>query len=263
MGRPKTAPDVLIILPEIEDEARRLVDEATERKIVVRLLGGLGVAVRCPSARVDPLKRNYADIDLIGHERQSRALADLLVGMGYKPRARFNALNGKKRLIFNDLSNDRRVDVFLDTFEMSHNFNFSKRLEVDRVTLPLADLLATKLQVYEVNEKDLRDMTALFLDHDIGPSDGETINWPYLAKICGGDWGIYKTFTTNLSRLESAVEGFGLPTSQVSVVKQRTNRLRETIEAEPKTAGWRLRARVGEKVQWYELPEPDQPVVAD
>lgn len=262
MGRLRTAPDVLTILPEIEDEARRLVDEATERKIVVRLLGGLAVAVRCPSARIDPIKRNYADIDLIGHERQSRAITDMLVGMGYRPRARFNALNGRNRLIFNDLANDRRVDIFLDTFEMSHRFNLSKRLEVDRVTLPLADLLATKLQVYQVTEKDLRDMTALFLDHDIGPTDGETINGPYLARICGGDWGIYKTFTTNLSRLETT-EGFGLRSSQVSMVKLRAKMLREMIEAEPKTSGWKLRARVGDKVRWYELPEPDQPVVAD
>jgi hypothetical protein len=35
-------------------------------------------------------------------------------------------------------------------------------------------------------------------------------------------------------------------------------RLREVldrIEAEPKGRGWKLRARIGERKRWYELPE--------
>ena len=29
----------------------------------------------------------------------------------------------------------------------------------------------------------------------------------------------------------------------------------ERIEAEPKSRGWRMRAKIGERKRWYELPE--------
>jgi hypothetical protein len=32
-------------------------------------------------------------------------------------------------------------------------------------------------------------------------------------------------------------------------------RLREAIDQAPKSARWRLRARIGERVRWYEEPE--------
>ena len=33
------------------------------------------------------------------------------------------------------------------------------------------------------------------------------------------------------------------------------------IEDAPKSMGWKMRARMGERVQWYELPEADKEVV--
>jgi hypothetical protein len=253
----------LTALPGVEDEARRLLQASAERKVVLRLLGGVGIALRCPSAREGGLRRNYVDMDFVGHEKQSKAIMEFFTAMEYQPRVRFNALMGRKRLIFNDLVNKRRVDIFLDVFEMSHKFDFSKRLALEAVTLPLADLLATKLQIYEINEKDFKDLTSLILDHDIGPGDGETINGHYLAKICAGDWGAYKTFTRNLTTLETMMEGFGLSATQLDTARQRIRKLVDLIEGEPKTLGWRMRARVGEKVPWYELPESDKSIVVD
>jgi hypothetical protein len=248
-------------LPGILDEAKRLLQASSERKVVLRLIGGVAIAMRCPSASREGLRRSYVDADFVAHEKQSRAIGEFFVEMGYQPRTRFNAMMGRKRLIFNDLTDERRVDIFLDVFEMCHKFNFSDRLGLEPPTLPLADLLATKLQIVQANDKDFRDLTALFLDHDVASTDGETINGAYLAKICGNDWGIYKTFTMNLSKLENSVDIYGLSPSETDEVKARISKLADMIEREPKSFAWKMRARVGEKKSWYELPEADKPFV--
>ncbi|MGH9921054.1 MAG: hypothetical protein ACRD6W_19570, partial [Nitrososphaerales archaeon] len=192
---------------------------------------------------------------------QYRAIGDFFVDMGYHPRLRFNAMMGGKRLIFNDVANERRVDIFLDVFEMSHKFNFSERVDMEPLTLPLADLLATKLQIVQANEKDFQDLTAIFLDHDVGPGDGETINGPYLAKLCSNDWGTYKTFTMNLAQLGASLDIYGLTPPEMETAKARMDKLVEMIAKEPKSFAWKMRARVGEKKTWYELPEADKPCV--
>ncbi|HVC26967.1 MAG TPA: hypothetical protein VND40_02280 [Nitrososphaerales archaeon] len=244
-----------------QDEARRLLKASSEEGVVLKLIGGVAVAIRCPSASREGLRRSYADLDFVGHEKQSRAIADFFVEMGYRPRARFNAMMGGKRLIFNDLTNERRADVFLDVFEMCHKFNFGERLDLEPLTLPLADLLATKLQIVQINEKDFRDSTTLLLDHDVGPGDGETINGHYLARLCSNDWGAYKTFTMNLERLEASIDIYGLTSPEMETAKARIGRLAEMIEKEPKSLAWKMRARVGERKTWYELPEADEQLV--
>ena len=248
-------------LAGVEDEAKRLLQASSDKKVVLKLLGGVAVAMRCPSASRDGLRRSYADMDFVGHEKQSKAIGDFFIEMGYQPRPRFNAMMGRKRLIFNDLAHERRVDIFLDVFEMCHRFNFAERVGLEPLTLPLADLLATKLQIVQINEKDFKDMTALFLDHDVGSADGEMINGLYIARLCSNDWGIYKTFTMNLAMLGASIDIYGLTPSEIDTVKARIGRLVDMIEKEPKSFAWKMRARVGEKKTWYELPEADKPFV--
>ena len=248
-------------LPGVLDEAKRLIQAASERKVVLRLLGGVAIALRCPSASREGFRRDYADLDFVGHEKQSKAINEFFVAMGYEPRRRFNAMMGRRRLIFNDLSNQRRADVFLDFLEMSHKLDFSKRVELEPTTLPLADLLMTKLQIFQIEEKDFKDMAALILDHEVGPADGEAINGPYIAGLCSNSWGIQKTVTGNLSELEAVLDLFGLSSSEEAIVRSRVKSLLDLIDKQPKSLGWRLRARVGERVRWYEIPEADKPVV--
>jgi len=248
-------------VPGLEDEAKRLLQASSDKKVVLKLLGGVAVAMRCPSASRSGLRRSYVDMDFVAHEKQSKAIGAFFVEMGYQPRQRFNAMMGRKRLIFNDLANQRRVDIFLDVFEMCHRFNFSERVGLEPLTLPLADLLATKLQIVQINEKDFKDLTALLLDHDVGSVDGDTINGPYVARLCSNDWGTYKTLTLNLSKLGTSINGYGLAPSEVETVRTRIGKLVDMIEKEPKSFAWKMRARVGEKKTWYELPEADKPFV--
>ena len=197
----------------------------------------------------------------MGHSKQSREIKHLFVSLDYVPRDKFNALQGYRRLIFNDMANQRRVDVFLDVFEMCHSFNFKDRLEVDAKTIPLADMLVTKIQIIDVNEKDLKDAVCLFADYDVGTGDKDTINGAYIAKLCASDWGVYKTFTMNLDRLLAKLNDLGLEDDVKTSVRTRVSRLKTMIEEKPKDLRWKMRARIGEKVKWYELPEADKEVV--
>ena len=240
------------------EEATRVLAFAESRGVVLRLLGGVAFYLRCPSARSDNLARSYGDLDFIGHARQSLEIKRVFSELGYVPRERFNAMHGGRRMGFSDAAQRIQIDVFLDVFEMCHRFDLKQRMEIDRQTIPLADLLATKLQVIETNEKDIGDMICLLLDHEVGGSDlRDTVNGEYLARLCGEDWGIYKTFTIKLVTLAAAVEKWDLKDSEKELVKKRIGQLSAAIERVPKGIAWKMRAAIGERVRWYELPEED------
>ena len=225
---------------------------------MLRLLGGVAIYLRCPSARSGSLARTYGDIDFVGHVRQSGEIKALFRELGHVPMERFNALHGGRRLAFTDSALNERIDVFLDIFEMCHKFDLRERMEIDRQTIPLADLLATKLQIVETNEKDFGDMICLLMDHVVGGTDSrDTINGEYLARLCGEDWGIYKTFTMKLAMLAVVLEKWSLKDPERDMVLKGIDRLQAAIEKAPKGLAWKTRAVIGERVRWYELPEED------
>lgn len=227
----------------------------------MRLLGGIAFRLRSPSSIAQNLQRRYVDIDFVGLRNQRKEITQLFTDLGYAPRTAFNAMQGFTRLIFNDLENERRVDIFLNVFEMCHKFDFTNRLKLDSPTLPLADLLLTKLQVIEITEREYKDVTALLKDHDLGSDSKELIDSKYIAKLCSEDWGLWKTITLNLDRINSALDTYLSNPSERQVVANRISALRQTIDAEPKSMGWKLRAKIGEKKRWYELPEMDKEVI--
>lgn len=211
-----------------------------------------------------PLSRRYVDIDVIGHRKETRKVIQLFKDLGYKPRERFNAIHGSSdgRLIFNDMKNSRRVDVFLDVFQMCHKFDLKSRLDLEPKTIPISDLLSTKLQIVEINEKDIKDILAMLLDHDISTGESlDKINANHIARLCAEDWGVYKTFTINLGKIAESASRLGLGEEERKRSNERVEALRKVIEEEPKTMRWKMRAAIGENMRWYELPEADQEVV--
>jgi len=248
-------------LPDFTAEAERILKAAEAKKVVLRLFGGISFLLRCPSAKQETLHRDYLDLDFVGYSKQSREISRLFKELGYAPREIFNARQGYRRLIFNDVANQRRVDIFLDVFEMCHKFNLKKRLEIDRNTIPLADMLATKLQIREFSQKDEKDVLSILTDYDIGATDSNMINGAYIAKLCSDDWGIYKTFSLNLDMILANLPERDLDSAQKEILLDRIEHLRKEIEDVPKSLRWGVRARIGEKVRWYELPEADKEVV--
>jgi Uncharacterised nucleotidyltransferase len=243
------------IAADIETEAVRLLELAERKGVPLRLLGGLAIKLRAREGLPAPFRRTYADIDLVTAKGASGKTQAFLSEAGYTPHKAFNALNGNERLLFFDEPNDRQVDVFVGAFSMSHKIPLEGRVELEPGTLPVADLLLTKLQIAELNEKDVRDALALFLTHPVGDEDGEVLNAARVAALCAGDWGLWRTITGNLETTREYVERYALPEEDKETARSRIDELLERIEREPKTRGWKLRAKVGERKRWYELPE--------
>ncbi len=247
---------------DLVEETKTILSAAVEMKAELRLVGGIAVRVSSPSSAKEQLRRGYRDADFVGRSSETRRIKDLFSELGYAPRETFNAMQGGKRLIFNDMVNRRRVDIFQDYFEMCHKFDLRQRLLLHEGTLPLADLLATKLQIVQMNDKDYRDILALLIDHELGDRDeGDSINAKYLERLCSDDWGIYKTFTLSLEKVIGNLDAFHLDATDRDLAEKRSQELLERFEKAPKTLKWKMRARVGERVVWYETPEADVAVV--
>jgi hypothetical protein len=218
----------------------------------VRLLGGAAVCLHCESARRPPLRRRYGDLDFAAPSRQRREVDRLFGSLGYQPDGHFNTLNGARRLLYLDTGNARQVDVFLDEMRMCHVIDLRRRLDVDGPCLAPADLLLSKLQIFEINTKDLVDVIALLLDHPVADHDVEAINAGYVGGLTADDWGLYRTMRQNTEKVRATVRDLGV---DAALVSRRLAQLWDAIEAQPKSLRWRLRARVGDRVAWYELPE--------
>jgi hypothetical protein len=250
-------------------EAVRIIALADERGLLVRLMGGLAFHAQAPTwtARID---RDGRDIDLATRSRDRTALSELLVGAGYTPDRQYNALYGHKQLYFVDESKGRPVDVLVDRLEMCHRFEFRDRLAVSRPTLPMAELLLTKVQIVKINRKDLLDALILLASHPLAAaSDGAgegadaraAINVSRIVDLTSSDWGWWRTVTGNLARLRAYVETELGPTELETGAplpfepRAQLSALADAIEAAPKSTKWRLRARVGDRMTWYEEPE--------
>ena len=243
------------IRSDVIEEARRVAEAAEREGVALRLLGGVAVRLRAENGLQPAFRREYADHDFIAGKGASSATQKLFESLGYAPHTRFNAINGRERLLFFDEERNRQVDVFVGSFRMSHEIPFGKRLTLEPMTIPLAELLVTKLQIVELNEKDVRDALALFHDHPVEERDGDAINGARVAELCAADWGLWRTFTANLSSLPDYLGRYDLPEGGEQRIAERVERLRERIEEEPKPLKWRMRAKVGDRKRWYELPE--------
>ena len=243
--------------PVMVAAGRGLVATAATASIPVRLIGGVAIWVRASPAARAALGRDYPDIDLVAHKRQSRALRTVLEDGGYQPERVFNATHGARRLLYHSPDGRWQVDVFLDTFEMSHTLDLGARLDTEPETLPATELLLTKLQIAEVNAKDISDTAMLLWDHEPVPgADGpQRLNLAQLARVCGADWGLYTTVTDNLAACSSQLGQLVADESARATIQERIEIIRKGLDAAPKSLAWRMRAKVGRRVRWYELPE--------
>ena len=160
-------------LPVIEHEARRLVARIRAGGLPLRLVGGMAIRMRVGEKVVQRLPRTIGDLDFVAARKSHREASAFFAESGYEAEERFNAINREQRLLFHDRGNARQIDVFVGSFEMCHRVPFDARLLVDDATLPLAELLVTKLQVVEINAKDLEDVMLLLAAYPVGDADGE------------------------------------------------------------------------------------------
>jgi hypothetical protein len=242
------------------DEARRIIGASNAAGQAIRAVGGVGVALIAPTiGRLQP-RRTYHDIDLVA-PAGSADISRLMTTLGYEPARPFNTLNGSERLLFHD-PGGRRIDVFIDTLRMCHELPFRDRLAVEAWpwTLPPADLLLSKLQIVEQTDRDAQDVLALLADHELAEDDGDGIGLPRIRQMCGTDWGWWRTVDDNLQRLISrwtdpSGADESAPVGASARARDQALALRAVLAACPKSMGWRVRATVGPRIRWYDLPE--------
>jgi hypothetical protein len=250
-----TAPTPASTLDDVREEGRRVVQAAIAAGLPVRLVGGVAFWARCPSATLPALARSYGDIDIVSLSRSRREVTDFLEQQGYVPDQFFNALHGAQRLYFTDPVHDRPLDVILDRFSMCHTMDLRDRLDVEPLSIPLAELMLTKLQVVQLNDKDIRDLIALLADHDVHGPPPETVDLDHITRLLGADWGFEHTVTLNLAHLRDALPRFDVGDDVRRRVAARVDAIVDALAAGHKTTGWKARRLVGERVRWYEQPE--------
>jgi hypothetical protein len=174
--------------------------------------------------------------------------------LGYEPDGMFNTLNGASRLYYVDRANSRHVDVFVDAVRMCHTIDFRDRLELFPDTLTPTDLLLSKLQIIEVNHKDVLDLAALLHDQRLEANANAAIDTAHLELVWGNDWPLWRTCQLTLGRTRHQVQSI-IGGSLLDRVESTIEALDRLLVQGQKSLRWRLRARVGDRVRWYELPE--------
>lgn len=237
---------------DLVQEMYRLIEAANAKRIHLRAIGGLAVEIH--NKTKNPLfAREFADLDFCVPLKQRRDFEAFMPEVGYLPHKQFNILNGDQRQIYYHEPTEMKVDIFVGNFEMCHKIPLEDRLNADPVTIPLAELFLSKAQIIELNRKDAFDLTSVLLNNVTGEGDDETINLKIIAQLCSADWGLYKTTSLNLDKIEQMLNKNEIPLNEQdrAIVIGRINDIRRTFIEMPKPVAWQLRDRVGTRIKWY------------
>ena len=238
-------------IDRLPEEARGILADAERDGVRVRLLGGIAILLQLGDRFDAAFARPYRDIDLFCHRKDGRKLEALLTARGWAPASEFNALGGGRRLLFHDPQSEAQVDVFVGEFQMCHELPLADGLDRPGPSLPATDLVMTKLQIVELNAKDRSDLYALLSGSPLGDGDPAAIEPGRMAEVTAHDWGVHHTFELNLAKLREGIAAGEGPAAAGAAV----DALLAAMEEAPKSRGWRMRAKVGERKRWYELPE--------
>jgi hypothetical protein len=241
--------------PEYMSEAHTIIQAADDRGIHLRLLGALAVIHQCPNHLwlLERSDRLLTDLDFMGYGGELPKVEAMFAELGYKVLAgRGVTMEAwvRRRIFEKTDETRRRVDVFLDSLNFCHPIDLRARLHLDPVTIPLIDIFLEKLQIVEINEKDLKDLVVLFLEHEI---NGQGFDTRRVVELLRRDWGFYYTVSLNLERVRRYARSLeALNQEHLGQIDERIDQAWKLVEAAPKTLRWRLRARVGASKQWYQ-----------
>jgi hypothetical protein len=239
---------------KFENELKRIINASDKEGILLRVIGSLAFQMHCPKFGYlqEAMGRAYTDIDFAGYSKQTKAIQTLMAKLGYVDNQEVFIVSGGERSIFDRSDIGLHIDIFYEKLDFCHVIRWAGRLEVDSPSIPLAEMLLEKMQIVQINEKDIIDTIMLLLEHPLGNIDKETINIQRVAELCAADWGLWRTTTMNLRKVRILAQGYEqlTPEHKARVDEQVTSALTR-IEQEPKTLAWRLRSRVGDRVKWY------------
>jgi hypothetical protein len=218
-------------------------------------------------------EREYSDIDLIGLKRQVVAVGDVFRGLGYAENKHVAMATGNGQLqffvpdpalpgvavggpgnlpVFTDVPPSDHIDVFLDAMRMDHQVDFRDRLEINTYAIDPADLFLSKLQIVNLNEKDVHDTITLIKDVyvDFQPHPG-VLDLHHVAGVCAADWGLYIDVMNNIDTVVEHLADYDLGPRDAARVRRTLELAQDMMTEQAKTLRWRLRARIGKRVRWY------------
>jgi hypothetical protein len=239
---------------KFENELKHIIKASEEAGLLLRVIGSLAFQMHCPQFGYlqAAMGRAYTDIDFAAYGKQSKPVQELLTSLGYKENREVFITSEGERAIFDKPESGLHVDVFYEKLDFCHVIYWKDRLEVDSPTIPLAELLLEKMQIVKINEKDVIDTIMLLLEHPLGDDDKETINMKRVAKLCADDWGLWRTTTMNLDKVQKLAQDYEqLRAEQKRKIDSQVTTALTRLDAEPKPLAWKLRARVGDRVKWY------------
>ena len=260
-------------------EALKIVEEARKQDVELRILGALAIYIH---SKHDPYSMAiyekfgrfkgeglvFTDLDLIGYSKQRKGIMDLFEKrLSYKYDPYVKALFSGKRLVYYHPQGFFHVDIFFDKLEFSHDIYFGDRpekgvLHLDYPTISLAYLILEKLQIHEINWKDLVDLTVLIHAHELCSSvtskSNECIDEDVIADVLANDWGFWYDATTNLALLKKIIIGAipnYLDEKEARLIEARINKLVNAIDKKPKSKEWIKRSKIGTEKPWYRKVE--------
>lgn len=228
------------------DEALRLISEADTNGILLRALGSVGVRLHCPPLldEMDRKDRQPKDIDLVTRKEDRRVLRDFFEQQGYEAdRDMLVAMEGT-RYLFKDPVRGIDVDVWVDVLDLCHRLDLTTRMGVGP-SLEIEDLILSKLQIVDLTPTDVDDLASMLSTHELEADspDPEVIDTTYLCSLIRSDWGLWKTSTDNLTKLAPSLP----PKGRANVAE-----LIRMFDKTPKSLRWKVRARIGERMQWWQ-----------
>jgi hypothetical protein len=239
---------------EFLDHAYRIIDEGQQKRATLRLLGAVAFHIHCPEYRHYQAEANrvFTDLDFAAYFKDNMAIRGVFEKLGFQEDREVAVVYARQRLVFDHSRSSLHLDVFFDKLDFCHPIPWAGRLELDSPTIPLVELLLEKMQIIKLNEKDVIDTLMLMREHSLGVDDHEKINAKRIARMCVQDWGLWRTITMNLGKVSALAEGYPwLPKDDRSVIQQRIAELLATIDKEPKSAAWKARNAVGDRIRWY------------
>jgi len=236
-----------------------IVQAATKMKLQLRLLGATAIYYQCPNSRLlsGVMQRKLTDLDFIALSKAMSKIPDLFSSLRFEPNERVNALYGAQRQIYFDPASSLHVDIFFDKLSFNHVIDLTHRLDIDPITISLADLFLEKLQIVKMSEKDAKDVVVLAREHDFETTkESGGIDSEYIVKLLSDDWGFYYTVTTNIGKVVEFAKGnSSLPEADKELVIRRLGALLQQLQSSHKTMKWNMRARLGTRSKWYDEAE--------
>ena len=195
---------------KFENELKRILKASDDSGIILRVIGSLAFQMHCPQFGYlqAAMGRAYTDIDFGAYGRQSKQVVELMAALGYTDNREVFIASEGERAIFDKPGTGLHVDVFYEKLDFCHAIYWKDRLEVDSPTIPLTELLLEKMQIVKINEKDVIDTIMLLLEHPLGDTDNETINIERAAVLCANDWGLWRTTTMNLDKVQQLAHSY-------------------------------------------------------